>query len=280
MTGGARVGGAADMMVRRRSALDRMAEVPAPEGAGTALAGMTVALADHVLAPQATEVPATLVRDVVDRLLRDPGRTGAGAALVTGLEAAFDLPQTRRFHEVLFRAVWEVFRTECDEVDATAASRIKTGVTEDGSIPLEQYGSAWSFKRLHMDRDAMLFSHLYGPVAGFAGGEVLLADVRGFMRRHHLRFDDLFEWSVEPTPGSKPVLRQELHEPMMREFGVDLGALGPDAVVFVNNAPGAGILHGVRPVVIEEGAEFVRVFHRCSAKTAAPSLRATEGGTG
>ncbi len=117
-------------------------------------------------------------------------------------------------------------------------------------------------------RDSLLFSHLYGPVAGFAGGGLRLADVRGYIRRHALRFDDLFEWSQEPTPGSKPVLRAEFEESVMRESGAEIEDIGPDAIVFVNNLPDAGVLHGVSPVTVTDPQRFVREYHRCTVKEA------------
>jgi hypothetical protein len=122
-----------------------------------------------------------------------------------------------------------------------------------------------------VDREVLLFSHLYGPLAGFTGGSVQLVDVRAYMRRNALRFADVFEWSDEPSPGSKPVLRAEHCACALATCGVDLGVIGPDEVLFVNNAPGAGILHGVTPVVVSDGARFVREFHRCSVKALEPT---------
>jgi hypothetical protein len=112
----------------------------------------------------------------------------------------------------------------------------------------------------------LLFSHLYGPVGGFDGGAVLLVDARAYMRRHALAFTDLFEWSDEPTPGSKPVLRPEHHHAAVAEYGIDLDVIDIDTILFVNNAPAAGILHGTTPVVITDEASYVRQFHRCSVK--------------
>ena len=157
--------------------------------------------------------------------------------------------------------------------------RMKSGVTADGRIPLEHYGSRWSFKRLHMDRDALLFSHCYGPVRGFSGGALLLADARTYLSRHGLRFRDLFEWSEEPTAGSKPVLRAECEADVMAECGIDLGQPGPDELLFVNNLPGAGILHGVTPVSPYDMENFLREYHRCSVRRATTSGSLDAGAT-
>ena len=262
-----------DMMVVRRMALDAMADLPGPITARRPLTAIRVDLADYKVAQgssgpgaqESGEVPPSLVDAVTDRLVRDDGTSGAGAAVVTGVSRYFDQPVARLFHEVLFRRVWDRFRHRCGP-ESPDHFKIKVNVTSDGAIPLELYGSEWSFKQLHMDRDALLFSHLYGPVAGFTGGALLLADVRTYLHRHGLRFNDLFEWSREATPGSKPVLRAEHVAAVMAECGVDLGGPGPDEIIFVNNLPSAGILHGVTPVAVPAADGFIRTFHRCSVK--------------
>ena len=270
-----------DMMAVRRMALDAMADLPGPPTGHRPLTAIRLDLAEYKVAEGSGaqqsrvqesgvqgsgEVSASLVDAVTDLLVRDDGTNGAGAAVVTGVSRYFDLPVARLFHEVLFRRVWDRFRHRCGRESPGDHFQIKINVTSDGAIPLELYGSEWSFKQLHMDRDALLFSHLYGPVAGFTGGALLLADVRTYLHRHGLRFDDLFEWSKEATPGSKPVLRAEHLAAVMAECGVDIGSPGPDEIIFVNNLPSAGILHGVTPVALTAEDRFVRTFHRCSVK--------------
>jgi hypothetical protein len=260
---------AAELMAARRAALDGMAELAGRPGAWPSRLAEAVDL--HRYLPSGgpvmpRDVPDDLIRTITDRLIRGGLPGGPGAALVAGLASYFDLVTARAFHTALFGRVWEDFRVRSAEVDQTGCYRIKTTVTADGAIPLERYGSSWSFKRLHIDREVLLFSHLYGPVAGFTGGRVLLVDAWHYLRRHALRFDDAFEWSDEPTEGNKPVLRAEHGRAALADSGADLGALGPDAILFVNNAPGAGILHGVTPVVVTDPERFAREFHRCSAK--------------
>lgn len=255
-----------DMMYLRRAALDAMADLPGPPPPGRPLADIRIDLAAHLSGSGESEAPASLVAAVAGRLLRDDGAGGAGAVIVRGLSRYFDVPEARLFHENLFRRVWDQVSQRCGREGPGDLFKIKVNVTADGAIPLELYGSAWSFKQLHMDRDALIFSHLYGPVAGFTGGSLVLADVRTYMRRHRLRFDDLFEWSEEATPGSKPVLRAEHEADVLGECGVEIADIGPDEVIFVNNLPSAGILHGITPVVVAEPESFERVFHRCSVK--------------
>lgn len=250
---------ATDMMVLRQEGLDRCAVAPLPVGGP--FADMTVRLAPDVSPYR--ELPRLAVA-VARRLARPDHRVGPGAVLVTGLAAHFEPTAAREFHEELFRAVWTDVRGEIH--GGEREFRIKTGTIADGAIPEELYGSRWSFKDLHVDREVLLFSHLYGPVAGFAGGELLLVDVRPYLRNHRLGFHDAFTWSSEATEGSKPVLRAEHCQPALAECGVDVGPLGPDAIVFVNNMPDAGILHGVRPVEVVDSAAFRREYHRCSVK--------------
>jgi hypothetical protein len=211
-------------------------------------------------------VPESLTRAVADRLVRQGEPGGSGAAIVSGLTRFFALEQARDFHEALFHAVWAAFRQHAYHSAEPSKFRVKAGLIADGAIPLELYGSNWSFKPLHIDRDALLFSHLYGPVEGFDGGALLLVDIAMYMRLRSLRFSDVFEWSQEPTEGSKPVLRSAHAEAAMAECGVNLGSIGPDEILFVNNLPDAGVLHGATPVVVTDPSAFRREYHRCSVK--------------
>lgn len=256
-----------DMTAARRSALDRMGAAGPAAPSVRPLSDIRVRLHDHFSGRAPATIPDSLVRAVSDRLVRTAGaRDGPGVAVVVGVSDYFDSSGGRRFNEALFRRVWPDFQWHCGEADPEAEYRIKVTVTADGAIPFERYGSEWSFKRLHQDRDALLFSHLYGPLSGFAGGELLVVDARTYLQRHRLRVDDAFVWSDEPTAGSKPVLRAEHHDTAMAECGVNLGALGPDCILLVNNTPAGGILHGVTEVIVGNPDEFVREFHRCSVK--------------
>jgi hypothetical protein len=252
------------MMALRRSELNA---APGPaHGERAPFAGVRVDAAGHGLSASRPEaVPASLARVVAARLDR-AGGGGPGAAVVTGLSRVFALAAARTFHEALFRAVWPAFAGRTGVTGAPADYRVKTGVIADGAIPVERYGSTWSFKDLHIDRDAMLFSHLYGPVSGFTGGALLLVDIVPYMRRQALSFDDVFEWSDEATAGSKPVLRARHYAGALAECGAEIGAPGPDEIVFINNTPGAGILHGVTPVSVTDPATFRREYHRCTVK--------------
>jgi hypothetical protein len=249
-----------DMMALRRAAIDAMADrIPPP---GEPFEGLRLDVADHA-GDLRHGVPDGLVAAVAARLVRDGATAGPGAVVVGGLSRRLDPVAARDFHERLFGRVWDAVRAG----DRPASGyRIKVNVTSDGAIPLELYGSRWSFKQLHMDRDALLFSHLYGPVTGFTGGSLVLADIRAYLARHRARFDDLFEWSDEATPGSKPVLRAEHENAVLAEVGLEVGPLGPDEIVFINNFPDSGVLHGVTPVAVTDRDAFVREYHRCSVK--------------
>ncbi|MFG3309789.1 hypothetical protein [Streptomyces wuyuanensis] len=254
-----------NMMALRKAALDMLAALPPPEQ--PPFSGFRIELRDY-LSPsgRVAGVPKTLVLDIVDLLIRDSSRFGPGAALVSGLLDHFELEDARSFHEVLFKSVWEEFRRCALYEGAPADFRVKVGTISDGAIPVELYGSKWSFKKFHADRDALLFSHLYGPVSGFIGGELRLIDIYNYMSRRSLRFDDVFEWSDEPTDGCKPVLRSSHSESAVAECGTNVGPMGPDQIIFVNNLPGAAVLHGATPVVITDPAIFHREYHRCSVK--------------
>lgn len=101
---------------------------------------------------------------------------------------------------------------------------------------------------------------------GFTGGALLLVDILPYMHRRALSFDDVFEWSQEATEGSKPVLRARHRLDALAECGIEIGAPGPGEIIFVNNSPGAGVLHGVKPVTVADPATFRREYHRCTVK--------------
>lgn len=254
-----------DMMLLRRACLDRLVDTSAVDR--KPFADVWVDVRGYLSTPADPQtVPGPLADAVADRLVHTPAHPGAGAAVVVGLAELFDLAGGRVFHEALFRAVWEAFRARTGQTGEPGDFRVKAGIIADGEIPLELYGSRWSFKQLHIDREVLLFSHLYGPVSGFSGGGLLLVDILPYMSRRALRFDDVFEWSQEPTAGSKPVLRDDHREAALAECGVELGALDADQIVFVNNLPDAGVLHGATPVVVTDREHFRREYHRCSVK--------------
>ncbi|WP_405003171.1 hypothetical protein OHV13_01210 [Kitasatospora purpeofusca] len=257
-----------DMMALRRSALDALSDLsPTQPPTEPPFAGIEIVLGDGLPAPRHPEdVGTDLVCRTADLLVRDGPLAGPGAALISGVPRGFTLEQARIFHQALFRRVWEEFRERTGREGTEENYPIKAGTISDGAIPLELYGSRWSFKRFHIDRDALIFSHLYGPVTGFTGGELQLIDVRRYLIRHSLSFDDAFEWSDEPTDGSKPVLHADHCEHALAEWGATIGALGTDQIVFVNNVPDAGVLHGITPLVTTDPEGFHREYHRCSVK--------------
>jgi hypothetical protein len=251
----------AAMMWRRREAINGFATLPKALTAATGFADVELDATDAL----AVEDRPALVRAICDRLVRDKAGT-PGAVLVSGLGRRFgaDLAAARAFHVQLFDTVWQEFRRRCPELDDGRAYECKSRVLSDGRIPEADFGSRWSFKKLHADRSAELFSHMYGPNSGFSGGEVLLVDARAFVARLGVGFDDAFEWSDE-AGGSKPVLRERYADEAVETCGRNLGQLTEDSILFINNQPSAGVLHGATGVVVADEAEFVRQYHRCSA---------------
>lgn len=255
-----------EIMTLRQNELIRLTEAPCPYK--ESFEDIRIDLADVVTDDNGPSGAIDRIAALVaDRLMRAKDSPGPGAAVVTGLSAWFDIDQARTFNEQLFPEVWRSFRERHTELMSHSDFRFKTSVLVDGSIPLELYGNEWSFKELHFDREVLLFSHLYGPVQGFSGGELLLVDIWPYLGNHQLHFDDAFTWSDEPTTGSKPVLRQSHCDSALSECGINLGPCGPDEIVFVNNSPDAGVLHGVTPVALTDPSAYRREFHRCSVKS-------------
>lgn len=250
------------MMEARRAAIDSIASAPPPENGPWSLEDLTI---DVQTFPQgARGGPGDeLVGAIVGAL------TGGGSprvALVTGLDRTREIGLAREFHRRLFDLVWLGFRSGCPDVTESAPHRTKESVIADGRIPLELHGTAWSFKQLHADRDVLLFSHLYGPVGGFTGGDIVLVDVARFVSRYRIPFDVLCEWSDEPSEGSKPVIRTTHEDNVRREVGITVPAPPPDQILFINNSPSAGVFHGVTPLAITDTDAYVRDYHRCAAK--------------
>jgi hypothetical protein len=248
------------MMSRRREAIDGFASLPATLLEPVGFAGIELHAAEAILRDDRSAV----ARAVCDRLVRDrPGTPGA--VLVSGLGRRFgsDLVGARAFHVLLFQTVWEEFRRRSPERGDGRSYECKSRVLSDGRIPEADFGSRWSFKKLHTDRSAELFSHMYGPNSGFSGGNVLVVDARAFVGARGLSFDAAFEWSDE-VGGSKPVLRERYADEAVESCGRNLGQLTEDSILFINNQPSAGILHGATGVVVRPEADFVRQYHRCS----------------
>lgn len=253
-----------DMMLRRRQAIDAFALLPPAFAATGRFTDIEVPAAGALAAGELLPV----VSAACDRLMRDtPGRPGA--ALVTGLRAACgdDIAALRAAHSRLFTVVWDEFRCRSALAGDYAC---KAKVLSDGRIPEADYGSRWSFKALHTDRSAVLFSHLYGPGAGFSGGEVLLVDARAFLAARGFGFDTAFEWSGEEGE-SKPVLRDVFARDAVEGWGRNLGQLTSDSILFINNQPDAGVLHGAMPVHVPAENAFIRQYHRCSVSEQRPA---------
>jgi hypothetical protein len=214
---------------------------------------------------------------IADSLRRSRHGGPGGAAVVGGLRWSTSATSRDAAHESLFRRVWDRYR-DLEGLDDPGS--VATKLLSDGRIPLELYGSRWTFKRLHADAQAHLFSHLFVTQRGFAGGQLHLVDMRAYLFRVRLPFDDVFEWGDEARPGAKPTVRDEHAHEAMDRFGTDVGRLADGDVLLVNNAPASGIFHAVAPLRNIEPDRFERVYHRCrvvDGATSAPESVAVSG---
>jgi len=207
-----------------------------------------------------TDLNVSITREIAQLLMRTTNdATSPGFALVTNLDVS-DNARNRVQHEALFKRVWSVFQIEA----VLAPGVCEVSLTRDGSIDCSLYGDQWTYKRPHMDRNALVFSHLYGPIDGFDGGETIIIDARRYLQQNRLSFVEAFEWSNEPQGGSKPVLRDSHMRRALDECGVNLGRLDQRQILFVNNTPASGILHGAAPLRIMCRSRFIREIHRCA----------------
>lgn len=197
---------------------------------------------------------------VAGLLVRHPvGPWPPGVALVTLVEDT-TVVQSRVIHRALFEMVWSMFAVASGR-GLSDVLKVEDAVSKDGSISVGTYGSEWSFKQPHQDRSGILFSHLFGPVGGFSGGHIIVIDGLHLMWSTQMNFADAFDWSDE-QPTSKPVLKKELCESAAAASGYDFGVLDHSSILFVNNEPSSGMLHGASEIVVQP-AVFVREIHRC-----------------
>lgn len=203
---------------------------------------------------------AALVETVVDRLATHPDGIGAGYCLAEGLAALMPVEGVREFSTAVFADIWTRYRARSDRITEDRDFYDIETLTRDGAIPTELFGSRWSFKPPHADRNGLLFAHVYGPSAGFDGGDVLLIDALAYTKDLGLAFSDAMTWSDDPG-AQKPVLRPEHVEPALSSHGRRFGQLSPGSILFVNNGP-EGLLHGATELKITDEQSFTRFLHR------------------
>jgi len=202
-----------------------------------------------------------LVDLVVDHLATYPDGDGIGYFLVEGASFGRSVEQVREFSRELFGAVWERFRSRCRRIAPEREFFCAETVTEDGNIPIGLFGSHWSFKPPHADRNGVIFSHVYGPTVGFEGGDVFLIDAIAYFQTSGLHFDEALTWSDEPLE-QKAVLRSEHFEAAVHGYGRRFGKMNHDRILFVNNTP-EGLFHGATEIHAADPSNFSRVLHRC-----------------
>jgi hypothetical protein len=214
----------------------------------------------RVTAKDCRDRPDTLIDSIVDRLATPPDGEGAGYCLIDGLAAMMTPDSVRRFSVALFDLVWARYRLRCARIVQSRDFYSIETLTNDGRVPAELYGSPWTFKPPHADRNGVLFSHVYGPNAGFRGGDVLLIDALAYAKDHGMSFEEAMTWSDDFGP-QKPVLRAEHVDRALDGYGRRFGQLSPDAILLVNNGP-EGLLHGATELRITDEQRFSRPLHR------------------
>lgn len=204
-----------------------------------------------------------LVRRIVERVSTGQEGPGIGYCVLRGFAALMPIESTRATSLDLLRDVWDRFRELSPRIPPERPYEILQTLTHDGRIPPELFGSRWSRKPPHADSNSVLFAHVYGPYAGFDGGEAIVVDALAYAQSRSLGFDAVCAWSDDPG-DKKPVLRVEHLAPALAGFGRNLGRLGPDEILFVNNGPD-GVFHGASELSIHDEPRFLRVLHRCIA---------------
>jgi hypothetical protein len=205
-----------------------------------------------------------LVDHIVASISIGPEGAGIGYCLLRGFASLLPIEATRAMSAELLGEVWAQFRARSTRIADSREFFTAESLTRDGEIPIELFGSRWTFKPPHADRNGVIFAHVYGPATGFEGGDVLLIDALAYAQSRKLGFDDVCVWSDDAGP-QKPVLRADHVPRALADFGRRLSGLGPDEILFVNNAP-EGIFHGATEIEPLRGADVSRVLHRCVAR--------------
>lgn len=205
-------------------------------------------------------LPTPFIDDIVSRLATPPDGAGAGYCLVTGLSEWMSVESVRSFSALLFDAVWTRYRARCARINSARDFYFVETLTNDGEVDADAYGSAWTFKPPHSDRNGLVFAHVYGPHCGFTGGDVLVVDALAFALGHGMDFSGTMKWSDDAGP-QKPVLQPDHVASAVARYGRTFGPLSPDAILLVNNGP-EGLLHGATELVIANWTEFSRPIHR------------------
>jgi hypothetical protein len=208
---------------------------------------------------------ADLSQHVAESLERSTTTPSGGAVLLSGLQWP-EVPSERyRDHASFFSAVWS--RYDALRRPRSGSVYLTEKLVEDGKVPPALYGTKWTFKSLHSDSKSKVFSHLFGQLRGFEGGNVILVDMRSYFASCQLSFEDVFEWADENQPTAKCVVRAEHSSIALDRFGIDLGPLHCGATLLVNNSPESGIFHAASELTIRDEASFSRSYHRCSASS-------------
>lgn len=201
-----------------------------------------------------------LVDGILDRVSTPPDGVGPGYCLVYGLSKVMAAESVRQFSVQLFEIVWDQFRSQSSRISDDRVFYLIETLTNDGQVDPHDYGSSWTFKPPHADRNGVLFAHVYGPNSGYRGGAVLLVDALSYAKESGLTFDEVMTLSKDSGP-QKPVLRAEHVAPAVAGYGRSFGRLSPDAILFVNNGP-EGLLHGATELEIRSERDFRRPLHR------------------
>lgn len=245
-----------DMVRIRREALDRM-------GAGCR-GWDSSSIPDIGIDLNQQDDPMDHVPGIVHLLRRDTDHMGAGVAALRGVRAIGNIPAIRQFQKEIFANVWSDLLATMEDRLPPAAYRVRAFCTHDGAIPFDVHGSKWSFKPLHADRHALLFCHHYAPVTGVRGGDLQVVDARSLLSDAGMGFDDAFDWSSQAHDEARPVLKPRLAARALEVYGMTL-TVDDDTLFFINNLPGAGIMHGATPVTVA-AETWERTFHRLTVQ--------------
>lgn len=245
-----------EMMKERRRALNELRGKDEPVGGPWSVRRLDVP-ADHWSTPMA----ARDLAGVIELALRRPPQ-GAGAGVVVARLLGATLEQCYAIQSEVFDRWLQSDGWLARQYGDVVCSDV---TIKDGQVDEAAFGSNWSYKSMHIDADSLVFSHVYGPVIGFDGGEMYFADALAYMRDNNVSFDEMFDWSIEVTPGSKPVVRAEHSEALMGQYGENCGVVGSDCMIFIDNCSNAGVVHGVSPLRNIDD-RFNRAYRRLSVK--------------
>lgn len=217
-----------------------------------------------------------LIADVADIMLKSD-LNDPGFLVIPNITEYLDMTQENSF-DIIHQFQRKIFDGVCQVLFTQSTSpfenksdfQIVNFKRVDGQAeqPDGFVGPQWTEKRVHHDPHNLFFTHAYGPLSGFSGGQLQLFDYKQMMQDKGLKFEDMFEADQMPDFQCRPVLRKEWQSAispylttLTTQDEFDSKGHRKVPIVFLNNHR---LAHAVVPLSIspDQSIPFHRIFNR------------------